>query len=1149
MKLKLSLLLFCIYASLWAQTTQTFPSNGTIFVPAGITLMDVQAWGGGGAGGGASGSALTEGRGAAGGGGGAYARANITVVAGTTLNVVVAPQTTGTAGNGGTGGASTITGFESSIFAAGGSGGAANNAGGSPAGGPGGLNAGSIGTTKNPGSSGNNGSTVFLSVLFSSGKGGNAATPGGGAGGAAVGPVILGSGPGNIGAVPGGGGGGAMSSALSAAQLGGSGAPGQVTIIYTCPTYNISTTSALNACATSGTSTVTVTGPAVNLPVGTYIVTFNRSIPAGTALTATMTVSSAGTGTFPVTGLTTIGSSTITITKIESGTCFNTISSNNTANITVSGATVGGTVGNGSTICSGFTSANLTLTGQTGDVIKWQSSTDGFSTFTDIPNTTLAYTSGPLNTTTQFRAVVQNGACSVVNSNPATVTVNPLPSIVIGTVPAVCNNATSTVLNYSSPTGSPTTYSIVWSSTPTNSFAAVTNVSLPASPITIPIPAATPPGTYTGTLTVKNLNGCVTSPGLSFSVIILPLPAAPTIGTIVVPTCAIPTGSIPLTGLPAGGTLIMYPGAIVQPYSGTTANITGLSANTYSFTVSNATCTSLISANAVVPGLETNIYTTSWSAGTPNLNQNLVFAGNFTSAGGGAGNINGCSCTINSGINITMLGGDTMTLRNALTNSGGVLTFENNASLLQTGNAVNTGNIFYKRNTSPVRRLDFTYWSSPVTRTPIFTLNNLSPNTFSGYYYKYNPNSGWITIINGAEEMAKGIGYIVAAPESFSVSSPSVYSAVFEGVPNNGTIPITLIAAEKWNLIGNPYPSAVYADQFIFDNTANLYGTLYFWTHNSSPANTDPGQVNRYFYTSNDYAAYNLTGSVGSGSGTGAPTPGNQSPPLGYIAAGQAFFVKSKTTNSASFTNLMRVPANNAQFFRTIETNESQIEKHRIWLNFTNTQGAFKQTLVGYITGATNTWDDNYDGLNFNGNEYVDFYSINEEKKLTIQGRALPFTNTDQVLLGYKSTIAGEFSISIDRIEGLFSDQSVYLEDKLTGKIHNLKESNYTFITEIGTFTDRFVLRYTNTTLGTDDFKSIENGILVSVKNKIINIISSKQNINEISIYDISGKLLYSKKKIGNSEFQIQNLPSANQVLVVKTTLDNEQTVTNKIVF
>ncbi|MEZ0129242.1 T9SS sorting signal type C domain-containing protein [Flavobacterium sp. LBUM151] len=92
-------------------------------------------------------------------------------------------------------------------------------------------------------------------------------------------------------------------------------------------------------------------------------------------------------------------------------------------------------------------------------------------------------------------------------------------------------------------------------------------------------------------------------------------------------------------------------------------------------------------------------------------------------------------------------------------------------------------------------------------------------------------------------------------------------------------------------------------------------------------------------------------------------------------------------------------------------------------------------------------------------------------------------------------------------------------------------------------------MRYTNKTLGTGDFENVENGLLVSVKEKTIKVTSSAENIKEVTIYDITGKLLYNKKKVGTTELQIQNLPSSNQVLLVKVTLDNYFTATKKIIF
>jgi len=150
-----------------------------------------------------------------------------------------------------------------------------------------------------------------------------------------------------------------------------------------------------------------------------------------------------------------------------------------------------------------------------------------------------------------------------------------------------------------------------------------------------------------------------------------------------------------------------------------------------------------------------------------------------------------------------------------------------------------------------------------------------------------------------------------------------------------------------------------------------------------------------------------------------------------------------------------------------IEKNKINVvtERNRVWLNFTNTGGAFKQILVGYVTGATNGWDNLYDGVSLDSNPYVDFYSINSDKYLTIQGRALPFVNTDVVPLGYKTVIAGTFEISIDHVDGVLVNQDIFLEDKTTGVFHNLKKGSYSFSTSTGRFNDRFALVYIDNTV------------------------------------------------------------------------------------
>jgi hypothetical protein len=85
-----------------------------------------------------------------------------------------------------------------------------------------------------------------------------------------------------------------------------------------------------------------------------------------------------------------------------------------------------------------------------------------------------------------------------------TITLDPLPTITTAaSATAVCQSSSSqsTVLSYSATTGSPLTYSITWNTTPTNSFAAVSNATLLANSISITVPANAAAGTYTVEIT------------------------------------------------------------------------------------------------------------------------------------------------------------------------------------------------------------------------------------------------------------------------------------------------------------------------------------------------------------------------------------------------------------------------------------------------------------------------------------------------------------------------------------------------------------------------------------------------------------------------------------------------------------------------
>lgn len=550
--------------------------------------------------------------------------------------------------------------------------------------------------------------------------------------------------------------------------------------------------------------------------------------------------------------------------------------------------------------------------------------------------------------------------------------------------------------------------------------------------------------------------------------------------------------------------------------------------------------------------------TTTWtpsgwnSGGTPDLSKKVIINADYTTQTNGE--FNACELIVNGGKTLTVSPGKPVrVLKKVDTAPSGYLIVQDSGSLMQINDdAINTGVITVKRNTTPITKFDFTYWSSPVSGQSLF---DVSPTTLRDKYFSYDTAvQNWKTEMDGATVMTPGNGYIIRSPQSFSTSTPSLYNAIFTGAPNNGVITVNIPLASgstgNFALVGNPYPSAVDADAFITQNASILKGALYFWTHNAPVANN--------IYNANDYAVYTLMGGVGT---SGSPTPN------GTIASGQGFFVDLNDGLGAGtnlvFNNSMRITAvgQNSVFFAanqsrsgvavggltTNTTETATASKSRLWLNLTNDQGAFSQTLVGYADAATNGFDRLFDGIFLDGFENViSFYSLLQDQWLSIQAKATPVENDDIIPLGYKSSITGTFSISIADLDGLFADQDVVLEDKLTGMTKLLKESNYTFTTEKGTFNDRFVIKFANKTLSSEDFVT-DNSLSVQVFSTAgqLTFKATNESISGISIYDITGRLLFNKTNVLESELVVP-IQQSNKILVAKIELGNGQRITKK---
>ncbi len=529
-----------------------------------------------------------------------------------------------------------------------------------------------------------------------------------------------------------------------------------------------------------------------------------------------------------------------------------------------------------------------------------------------------------------------------------------------------------------------------------------------------------------------------------------------------------------------------------------------------------------------------------WSNGAPVNNIKAIFNGNYTSTTNG--NVSACKCLVNAGKTVTISPNTNFTIEGDI-DIKGVFQIENNGILVQKNDfAVNTGAAKIKRYSTPMRRYDYTYWSTPVAGQSLFSF---SPLTLADKYFQFDPTVGnWVYVPN-TTTMSIGKGYIIRAPQTFDIVTPAVFNTgEFNGIPNNGFIqtPIVL-GASNLNLIGNPYPSAISANALLSypDNAGVVEGTIYLWTHNTPLTNN--------VYTSNDYAVYNYSGTVGT---RASASPGlNNTVPTGNIASGQSFFIKGLANGNLSFYNNMRLTTNNSEFFREVVANPASTiapAADRLWLNLTNAQGAFKQLLVGYHPLATNGYDRGFDGEVLNGNSYVNFYTKNGTKQLAIQSNGFPFSTQDHFAIGYQAGISGNFEISIDRKEGLFVQKQIYLEDLLLHSIHDLNQGAYTFYSETGEFKNRFVLRFNNNIETYSKEKTPENqAVFVQKITTGIAVRSASSPIKQVEIYDLLGRTLHTQKTTAQECVVLLEIPS--QVVLVKTALQDGTTSTSKILY
>lgn len=525
--------------------------------------------------------------------------------------------------------------------------------------------------------------------------------------------------------------------------------------------------------------------------------------------------------------------------------------------------------------------------------------------------------------------------------------------------------------------------------------------------------------------------------------------------------------------------------------------------------------------------------------------------------------------------NVTLADGQVMEIVKSVTATTGKVIMSSNASLVQRDATATAPKIELTKNTRSLTRYDYTYFGSPVSENVFSQLAGayyLTPTSNNRLYNHYKMISGdrslfgeeltpanpyltpWQTLTSG-NFVAPGKGWIssIYSMAPFNVDSFSgVISLKFSGTANNGDISTSVVISPEtvptnsasanhgsnYNLLANPYPSALSADKFV-DENVDVDGVVYIWEAKTGPAITGIG-----YYQQADYIHYTKAGST-------VPTVGT--PTFnGKIASAQGFMIRALNNGTAVFNNCMRLSgsADNNSFFRTTSTLSTQNDReiNRYKLNLTSSTGDFNQVLVAYIDGLTTGYDRAYDAMrNSNSNSKLFTIIPSTNDKLAIDARPT-FTDEDVVPLGFSSSAplaSTAYQINVVQKEGIFTndDLNIYIHDSVNNTYHNFDNGTFNFTANQTELLNRFSIVYQSSTLGSNEFN--DSGVNVGLNNNNL-LLNSKEYMETAYVFDVTGRLV--------QKFDINGLTFSNDfnhaqgVYIVRVNLSNGKSVSNKVI-
>jgi putative surface-exposed virulence protein len=409
--------------------------------------------------------------------------------------------------------------------------------------------------------------------------------------------------------------------------------------------------------------------------------------------------------------------------------------------------------------------------------------------------------------------------------------------------------------------------------------------------------------------------------------------------------------------------------------------------------------------------------------------------------------------------------------------------------------------------------------------------------------------------VRSTGSLVPGEGYTMKGTTDTGGAISTEQNYVFNGKPNNADITLTLSTGNDY-LVGNPYASAIDADEFILDNISDgsgraasniINGALYFWEHFASSTHN----LAEY---EGGYGTYTLMGgttAISTDTRINATGVSGTKTPQRYIPVGQGFFVAADTGGLVTFKNSQRIfktetsdpsvfmRSNTGKSASTSKITNAEImdirPKIRIMLD--SPKGYHRQLLLGADENASTNFDKGYDALLIEDNKEDIFWTF-DGKKCVIQATN-NFNDNNVFPLGVIINQAGMTTIKIDTLENIPESVDIFVYDKELNIFHDLNLYPYNINLPIGEHLNKFEIVLHNKSLSIED--NTLTDIDIHYSNAIKSIIIKNptyKSINLIRMTNLLGQEVFTTKDYGSKnyyEIKTKQFSSGTYILTVVT--------------